>query len=206
MFYIYSGLRGSGKSYAATRLALEYLKKGRKVWTNYPLDLSGFQGRVPVNKCFFAGSVGDLVDMRGEDFDPKKGYQKPGLFIYDESISELFSRDWKNLDKASLECFRQSRKIGMDIVLISQHFDDLDTTIRRISEFVREFHRIGFVHFWMDYVPRQIDSAKRKNVGFGWCIRQKSIAYAYDSWQLFGSLIGYRPERVWQRNGLPEQK
>jgi len=202
MFMVYTGLRGSGKSYAATRFVKEALNKNRSVWTNYALDFSGYGDTVPCQKCFRADSVADLADMRGEDFVEKKGFKKMGLFVYDESVAELFSRDWKTLDKPTVECYRQSRKIGMDVILITQDFADLDTSFRRIVDIIREFHRIWIFHWYCDYLPRDVDKATRKNVGWGFFFRSQKLAECYDSWALFGSLVGTHRTRTWNANGI----
>jgi len=161
MFRVYAGLRGAGKSYAATVEVERALLAGRNVWSNYRLDFSRNPRHVPVDRCFYAPDIDDLA------------YMREGLFVFDEAHWKLSSRQWKDLRPETHQYLAQSRKIHMDVILISQSFERLDTIIRELTELVREFHVIGRAHWYMDFRPSEAGKVEKKYAGFGWFIRRR---------------------------------
>jgi len=194
MFICYTGLRGAGKSYAATALIEKALLDGRPVWANFHLDFSRNRRKVPTDKCWRAEDINDLAYMRGT-----RG--KPGLFVFDEAHWKLSSREWKDMRIDTHQYLAQSRKIHMDIVLVSQNFKRLDTIVRELVERVDEYHRIWRIGFYQSFTPDEIDLAKRRRVGFGLFLFRKRIFDSYDTLELFGSLLDRLPARNFVPNG-----
>jgi len=194
MFICYTGLRGAGKSYAATALVEKALLADRPVWANYHLDFTKNPRKVPTDKCWRAEDINDLAYMRGTR-------KKPGLFVFDEAHWKLSSREWKDMKIDTHQYLAQSRKIHMDIVLISQNFKRLDTIVRELVEQVDEFHRIGRLGFRLSFKPDEIDSAKRTKIGFGVFWLSGRIFRSYDTLELFGSLLNRLPRRTFASNG-----
>lgn len=188
-FVCYTGKRGAGKSYAATHLAEKTLLAGLPVWANYHLDFTKNPRKVPTEKCFLAEDINDLA------------YMRDGLFIFDEAHWKLSSREWKDLKSDTHQYLAQSRKIGMDVVLVSQNFKRLDTIVRELVERVDEYHRIGRLGFRLSFTPDEIDSAKRTKVGFGLFWLRRRIFDSYDTKELFGALLQGLPPRKFAHNG-----
>jgi len=195
MFICLAGLRGAGKSYASTLMAEKALVADRPVWANYHLDFSK-NPKVPVDKCWRADDINDLAYMRGT---PKKS----GLFIFDEAHWKLSSREWKDMRPETHQYLAQSRKIDMDVVLVSQNFKRLDTIVRELVERVDEYHRIGRLGFCVSYRADDVDSAKRKKVGASVFWLRKRIFDSYDTRELFGALLASLPARTFPSNGGP---
>ena len=89
MFKFIIGLKGAGKSYYATYLALKHLKKGLKVYSNFPIN---------------GANILDTEDLTNFFFPAKS------LIILDEAGVLMNCRNWSKLDMATLEFFSQSRK------------------------------------------------------------------------------------------------
>jgi len=189
MFICYTGKRGAGKSYAATALAEKVLLSGRPVWANYHLAFTKNPRNVPTAKCFLAEDINDLA------------YMRDGLFIFDEAHWKLSSREWKDMRPETHQYLAQSRKLGMDIVLVSQNFKRLDTIVRELVERVDEYHRLGRLGFCMSFTPDEVDLAKRKKVGLSMFWLRKRIFDSYDTMELFGALLASLPARTFPSNG-----
>lgn len=194
MFYVYAGLRRTGKSYSATLLAKQTLEKYQNVWLNYFVDFRKYFPKLPHEKC-----------KRFDDLDDIK-YMRNGLLILDEAHWKLSSRGWMSLKPQTHEYLAQSGKLHMDIILISQNFDRLDTIARDLTERIREFHCLGggynklpLIGWYKDYRPWEIGKKKRKSLNwFGipkYFRYSKKIAASYDSDELFGSLLKALPPK-----------
>lgn len=114
MIEVYCGLPGSGKSYALTYLAYKYIKRGKTVFTNFPV-----RGAYKVN-------VADL-----------KEYELPqnSMILIDEAGLYYNTRDWKNFDKESFILFTQHRKKGLDLILAVQSPKRVDISIREVVNY-----------------------------------------------------------------------
>lgn len=96
------GLRGMGKSTLATKIAINHLKKGKQVFSNFEVFGSNY------------------LDMRkfGEfNFPPES------LILIDECSLIWSNRDFKSFRKEVEEFFRLSRKRRVYINMFSQSFD-----------------------------------------------------------------------------------
>jgi len=194
MFMCLTGKRGTGKSLTAAKMARERLVAGGKVWANFHLDFSKFPTKIPIENCFFADDINDLAYMRS------------GLFLFDEAHWKLSSREWKNMAPETHQYLALSRHIDMDIVLVSQDFARLDTIVRELTEFVRELHRIGRLHWYRDFEPDDVNLKTRKSHGllpkFFW--RNNHDSLTYDTKELYGALLKKLPPKKFRANGTAE--
>jgi len=167
MITILQGTLGSGKSATCTAMALDHLKRGGVVATNfglvdgwaYELAHHSFAGRFSedrrrinalshYNRHFHVQSLEAVKAINPKELAEKelqtvKGkYQEgQGLLILDECQLIFNSRKWeKNMDW--IEFFTQSRKLGWDVLLVAHTIDMIDSQIRPLIEFEARFRNL----------------------------------------------------------------
>ena len=167
MITVLQGSLGSGKSATCTAMALDHLKKGGVVASNFKL-VDGWADELA--KHSFTGMF--FPDLRHENalshyerhfhvnslsavkaINPKslavrelktvegKYQEGQGLLILDECQLIFNSRKWeKNMDW--IEFFTQSRKLGWDVLLVAHTVDMIDSQIRPLIEFEARFRNL----------------------------------------------------------------
>ena len=110
---------GEGKSYYATKQAYDALKKGRVVFSNYPIITpSG------LSSCIWEPThcLENVQDS---------------LIIIDEAYRDMSSRDFKDFTKEEHTFFATNRHNNLDILLLAQNPARIDVILREItSEFL----------------------------------------------------------------------
>lgn len=109
---IWMGLPGHGKSTMGAKLALKAIKKGYRVYSNFPV----------------AGTY---------QLDLKKDIMvynlEHALILIDEAGIEYDSRDWQNFSKKAVEFYKTHRHYYLRICLFTQFWDDVDKKIRNLT-------------------------------------------------------------------------
>ncbi len=152
MVILYSGTPGSGKSYHATKRVHDMTKIGVFVIANFsvklPPEQAAFFFFVPIEKL----TVNYLINFSKEHH--QKGRESQTLILIDEAAIIFNSRDYGRKDRSDwLKFFSQHRKLGFDVILITQQDRSLDRQIRGQIEY--------------NYIHRKLS-----NFGFkGWIIR-----------------------------------
>jgi len=168
------GKKGSGKSYLAARWLAEELKGGsRDVVTNLAVDLKalatyielhcpGLRGdewkRVRILETSqlkewyrYRGGNVDLDPIREGDaaewglLDWSKCHGRPSvLYIIDEAHIPFGAREFAKTGKAVLSFLSQSRKLGDEVVLVSQRPEQVDKQMRgQVDEWT---HAVNFAN------------------------------------------------------------
>lgn len=101
------GESGTGKSFVATKIARHDLRRGRMVFSNF--GIAGAQ----------RFEIADLPHL------------PPGRVIIDEASSWFHARRWKDMADDLLSRWNQTRKDGWELLILVQHEDNLDATIKR---------------------------------------------------------------------------
>ncbi|MCE1226209.1 MAG: hypothetical protein LWW87_06945 [Geobacteraceae bacterium] len=167
MITILQGTLGSGKSATCTAMALDHLKRGGVVATNFGLvdgwsyelakhsiwgrwseDLRRQNALSHYNRHFHVKSLNAIKkispkQLAERDLKTVEGkYQEgQGLLILDECQLIFNSRKWeKNMDW--IEFFTQSRKLGWDVLLVAHTVDMVDSQIRPLIEFEARFRNL----------------------------------------------------------------
>lgn len=111
MISVFIGAMGAGKSSHAVKLARKALKKGKLVYSNFPIkgcylyDVHDDLGKFDIRDCFL---------------------------ILDEAGIDMNNRAYKSLDKCVIKWLKLARHYNVDMAVYSQAFD-FDITIRRLS-------------------------------------------------------------------------
>jgi len=196
MLAIFDGRPGDGKSYSAVGLKiLPHLAAGGYVATNIEMRLEGVADYIlkRTGKVFDPSRLRILTEEEAPSFHK---YIPPGnpevqvLVVLDEAHLFFNSRDWAKSDKehrATFNLATQHRKYYLDIILISQHFANIDSQFLRLVEELWRFRDLGK---WRVPFP-----------GFGWFripfVRFLAIVFDRNGktvlrryWQSFDKLIG----------------
>lgn len=144
VYFLCGGL-GSGKSLMAVSKMAEKLERGLPVATNINLDLERLVEPAwpsPVVYRLPDFPTGDDLYSLGEV--PQGGNEDAnGLVVLDEAGLYLNARDWNDKGRRQgLEWFLHSRKLGWDVILLTQSFGMVDKQIREsIGEYVVTMRR-----------------------------------------------------------------
>lgn len=136
MFAIMSGPLGSGKTLAAVGLISRYLGQGRKVATNIDIGFGNFKQKKLRCICMRLSDSPTKHDLyaigKGHDGD-HPDEERNGLLILDEAALWLNSRNWSQSGRQDvINWFVHARKRRWDVVIIAQHEDVLDKSVRQM--------------------------------------------------------------------------
>jgi len=120
--YIFYGKMGSGKTSNAMKHVLDFHRKNKTVWINFPIN--HVDGSAPI---YLEEDPAGILCMRD------------GLFVIDEAYMTLNSREWQNLPKAVFTAFTHVRKLHMSVIVIAQSWMRIDKSIREVATYAREF-------------------------------------------------------------------
>lgn len=124
MITTYFGSPGCGKTTLAVKLAKKHQKDYENTFLNFKHQLS--------DSCICN------LDRLGEWTFPDHSF-----ICIDEAGIEYNSRAYKSLPKASIAWFKKHRHYKCDIAIFSQSWEDMDVTIRRLSDNLWYLYRIG---------------------------------------------------------------
>lgn len=171
MIDVLQGSLGSGKSAAATAMAMMHIRKGGVVAANFSL-VDGWSDEMAKRHIFSYLSdnfryktsssywqrffrVGDLEAIRKINprelstgvYSNKESYSEGhGLLIIDEAHLFMNARKWQN-NEQWIQFFTQSRKIGWNVVLIAHTIEMIDSHIRVLCEYESRFRNLQKVKF-----------------------------------------------------------
>lgn len=114
MIYGVCGLPGGGKSYFMSLQIMDAVKKGRTVFSNYPMPGA------------YVLTFDDLA---------YSSFPEGSLLCIDEGSSWFRNRDWAKFPKEMFQFFMHHRHFKLDMVIISQMPTTLDVNIRDIVSY-----------------------------------------------------------------------
>jgi len=197
MFIVYSGKRGTGKTYHAVLEIKKALEQNRNVFVNFTVDFRKEFPDLPHQNCKYFDTLNDMA------------YMRDCLMVFDEAHSDLSSRNWQTLPKETSQYMSLSRHTHVDVLFISQDISKLDKHARDITEFCVEHHVLGgqynhkkqkyskTLFFWTSkFLPKEIDKARRISFGNQFFRFDNKIANCYNTDELFGSLLKQLPPKI----------
>lgn len=117
--HVLCGEPGSGKTYVATALAHRYADRKKPVVANWPISHPGI-GYFTNDQLF------DQVGPNGRTLR---------VFL-DEAQQEFHSRNWASLPPEVYQRWNMVRRGAVDLWLLTQDFENLDSTLRRSAHYV----------------------------------------------------------------------
>jgi zona occludens toxin (predicted ATPase) len=195
MIELYSGTPGSGKSFHACQKIynrLKYTDSG--VVANFPIKLpKKFKSKGYFNYVSNDDMTIDYLLWYSQEFN-RKGREHEALIVIDEAGIKFNSRQWNSPDRFQwLNFFSQHRKLGYDIILISQSDNMIDKQIRSFIE-VQDLHRkvtsggiattIAFIGMGQ-FINIRTYYGNKYRIGVEHIRYSKKIADIYDSFALF---------------------
>lgn len=124
MISTYFGNPGCGKTTLAVKMAIKNQKYYDHVFLNFDHKI-------------IDGYIADL-DGLGEWTFPDHSF-----IAIDEAGIEYNSRAYKSLPKPAIAWFKKHRHYKCDVAVFSQSWEDMDVTIRRLSDDLWYLYRIG---------------------------------------------------------------
>ena len=135
MVSLYTGTPGSGKSVHAAQDVISWLRRGKGLIANYPINEEAV-GKCKSHAIYWDNAeltVGRLVQYAYEHHQIGKEHQT--LVIVDEAQVKFNCRDLQRKDRQDwVNLFTQHRKLGFDFILITQFDRMLDRQIRAMTE------------------------------------------------------------------------
>lgn len=204
MITLYTGSVGSGKSYHAVALALEWLRKGKSVIANFPIrPPDRFYGRW--HKRYWDKLLSRFhfeIELTPEfliSYSIEHGFygrESSCLVIIDEAGILFNSRDWQieaGRRKNWIKFLSQSRKFGYDFIFVCQSDRMIDRQIRGLVEYEVKHLKANNSFFlgWLNifritlflYVYRWYHTKIRGNLRMS--IYKPWIARRYDTMRVF---------------------
>lgn len=161
MLEVFTGKLGGGKSYHAVKRAVAQFLRGGCVVTNVGLNVEAVREHLSkrYNRVFNPDALRIIPDEYEEmevggkrilvhcavnfhKYVPAGSQDLPVLVIIDEAHLYFNSRDFAVSDRTSRELFKyitQSRKLGNDIIMITQDYRNLDAQFIRMLQYLWTF-------------------------------------------------------------------
>jgi hypothetical protein len=209
---IYTGFVGSGKSYHAVREATFISDAPKKLnkWViaNFPIKPKKVgMSALPIIGRFFTPkfnkpnwiyrdneelTVDYLVNLSIEK--GFYGHESQALLVIDEAGIFFNARDWNvkgEERKAWIKFFSQSRKLGYDIILITQDVRMVDRQIRSMCEYevvhrkMNNYKFFKFLPFTWFMAIKYWNGMRHVRGSMSTYIYRKNVADRYDTMKLF---------------------
>lgn len=173
MIYIVWGHPGEGKTYYCTLQAIQGLREGKTVFSNYPIFWNG--------KSSFKWKP---------EYASLSNPPTNAIIVIDEAYRDYNSRKFQSFTTEEHTYFATNRHNNLEIYLIAQNPARLDVAIREISQFIlmKKYSIFGFIigfkaeffEFLEDLSQRK-KGAKDAHYHQEFCLFRKYIANAYDT-------------------------
>lgn len=115
MIIAYTGMPGSGKTFALVARAHKAMLQGRTVFANFPL------------KGTYQISLDDICNYQ---------FPEDCVVLIDEAGRWFNSREWKDLPHEVFDLFTMHRHVKMDLFIAVQSFARIDKSLREVVELV----------------------------------------------------------------------
>ena len=173
MIFGYTGTPGSGKTYEAVVTILQYLCKGKTVFTN----IDGIEKKECREAIKVTCGLSELaLERQLKILEPDQiedfwNHVKPySLIVIDEVQNYFSSRDWQSeKNKLFASWASTHRHHGFDLICITQRAERVDAAVRCLWEWNYIFRKVNF---------------------FGDAVKKKYICYSYAGDDVNGIPLG----------------
>ncbi|MCL6456521.1 MAG: zonular occludens toxin domain-containing protein [Gorillibacterium sp.] len=159
MIEAFTGMPGCGKTYLMTKRALKLMKKGHRVFANFPL-----KGAIPYTKM---EELFVIKRIKGE---------KIPIVLLDEAGLIAPAGAWKAIPFEVMAHWRQHRHAGIDIWYTAQNLKDIAVPLRRVTQYENQITKFGpFITY------RCIETSSKQKYGSGFTILSSEVYKNYDT-------------------------
>lgn len=123
MIKTYFGKPGCGKTTLSVKMAIKS--------KNYAHKYLNFEHQIPDAHVCDTDKIGEWT------------FEENSLVLLDEAGIEFNSRAYKTLPKTAISWFKLHRHYRCDVNVFSQSWDDMDITIRRLSDQLWYLYKLG---------------------------------------------------------------
>ena len=168
---------GSGKTTYLSKLAIKELKKIKKGKSKYKYVVSN----AIISGVIYVPDIRKLM---------KAGALKDTLLLIDEGSIEYNNRK-QNLTELEITWFKLIRHYNCSTIVLSQSYDDIDITLRRLYTEIYILNRLPWVtlirpikkYVGIDEVSNQIVDKYKFKIPFTWRVFIRPIYFKYfNSW------------------------
>lgn len=158
----YVGTPGSGKTYEAICFILDQLRKGRVVFSNID-GLNDIYCRELIKSVCQLSDLAltkQLQTLAPDQLEDFWNHISPGALVVIDEVQLVFSaRDWQSEKNKNFGNWASvHRKLGFDVVLITQNPERVESSVRGLFEWTYLFRKVNF---------------------FGGAVQKKYIQYSY---------------------------
>lgn len=198
MITLFSGTPGSGKSLHSIKKIIFALQHGRNVISNFPIKDNEVKKKK--GKFYYKDNeeltINFLYDFARSNH--VRGKEKQTLLVIDEAQTKFNPREFRAKDRLTwCQFFSQHRKLGYDVLLISQNDRLLDRQIRVNIEYetrhrkVNNFGTIGALFPVSAFACIDRWYGVNERLGSEIMFYKKKISDLYDSYAIFdNSIVG----------------
>jgi zona occludens toxin len=204
MLSLYTGSVGSGKSYHAIELGLDWLRVGKNVIANFPIKppkkylfkKSQLKWEEKLTRWEYKEEISVEVLMALSLANGWFGKESQCLVIIDEAGIMFNSRDWQHEAQSRMKWIKflsQSRKFGYDFIFVCQMDRMIDRQIRGLVEYeVKHLKANNSIFFkWLSifkislfmYVYKWYQTKMKGNLRLS--MFKKWVADRYDTMRIF---------------------
>lgn len=137
---IVAGQQGDGKGLCTVGEMMEYFRQGRPVATNHDLFLEHFPNKYKKGCIIRLPDRPTAADLEalGQAYQGDYDESRNGLIALDECATWLNARNWNDAGRSNMnDILRHMRKRGWNLIFQTQHYDDLDSQVRKaIGQYV----------------------------------------------------------------------
>lgn len=194
---LFSGTPGSYKSYHATDTIIDYLKSGRNVIANFPIDYKKVLKKEIKGEFIYIDNLSltpqYLIEFAKEHH--KKNYKCQTLVVIDEASIIFNSREFNRKDRTEwIKFLANHRHFNYNFILISQLDTMLDKQIRGLVEYEykhRALKNFNFITWLLSkicgglYMTLEMWYPCKMRIGSRFCKFHKKVASCYDTMALF---------------------
>lgn len=211
MIYLYSGTPGSGKS---LHVALDILKKLRRqhdVIANFTVNINLIQSKflTRFNKNYVR-KIGNFTYVDNSEMtvkyllqyaykNHKIGIESQTLLVIDECAVMFNCREYGKSDRLEwIKFFQQHRKLGYNVILISQNDRLIDRQIRAFIEYdvkhrkANNFGNIGIIFTLLHiklFVAVTYWYGVKEKCSTEFFTFQSKISKLYDTYKMFDNIV-----------------
>lgn len=196
------GLPNAGKNQLATKLAIDSMRNGFKVYSSYPIKT-----RI---RSYNPNNLFRKVEVRSFVIDKQMflngEFELGSTIIFDEAWLDFFNQDWKKVDKNEMKKYNGSRHLGLTLYYITQNPNRIIPYLRDVTDSYLWLERKLFFNKITEYfelenlgkiVGEELGQLSPHLVNRSIYFRKKSIMLSYnDSYLKDGVILDNSRERM----------